>query len=519
MRKLALILLVGIIVVAYANIADNLGENKLRTKSQMTSSSGMWLEHPKMKETLIRPTPNTNSTVITEAVTALNMAKFDGDPNLALRNEKVANWYTYGNWGSPYYLTWVSPERATMFVPAEFGIAYPCTISKVKTQFYQHPSYPWPGSNYTFKIYADDGSTLLWQSENLIAQQYPNVCSTDVTPNVVITSGNFYVAVCPAEGQNGFPSTLADNVTEGRSFYGQPGNWTAWTSGEFFISAYVSFRQINWDMRTVSINAPAWTTPYQKFSISALFKNLGVNTVSPNVPVKMRITGPEGYLYQDLNERTRNTLAQNDTERVYFSPQWQAPNVLGTYTVKVWCELAGDENPINDTAITTIEVTNWLTYAEWDDLTWATWAGPERMVWIVPSEFGVLHPITIDTLKAAFMWITRPWKDSTFKFKIYAGDGMTLLYESDTIRVTPPVGVWEYTIVKHAVNPPVTINSGTFCVAIAPRVDSMPFSAGSETLPGRPKRSFYGSPGSEAWTLSSRIEYAISPFVSWQPRN
>ncbi|MCX8014625.1 MAG: hypothetical protein N2748_01270, partial [candidate division WOR-3 bacterium] len=46
-----------------------------------------------------------------------------------------------------------------------------------------------------------------------------------------------------------------------------------------------------------------------------------------------------------------------------------------------------------------------------------------------------------------------------------------------------------------------------------------PFSAGSETLPGRPKRSFYGSPGSEAWTLSSRIEYAISPFVSWQPRN
>ncbi|MCX8014498.1 MAG: hypothetical protein N2748_00620, partial [candidate division WOR-3 bacterium] len=162
MRKIALILLIGIIVLAYAeDKAYNLGENKLRTKPQMTTSGGMWLEHPKITEPQIKTTSNANSSIITEAAIAPNTAKFDGDPNLALRNEKVANWYTYGNWGSPYYLTWAGPERATLFVPAEFGIAYPCTISKVKTQFYQHPSYPWPGSNYTFKIYADDGSTLL----------------------------------------------------------------------------------------------------------------------------------------------------------------------------------------------------------------------------------------------------------------------------------------------------------------------------------------------------------------------
>ncbi len=423
-----------------------------------------------------------------------------------------SNWYTYGD-NAPYWFTWAGPERATQFIPIEFGISYPCTISKVRATFYEHPNYPWPDNQYVFKIYGDDGITLLWVSDTLQAVPYPTAssCSTNVNPPVVITSGNFYLAVRPRDA-SGHPSTLADGVSDGRSFSGSPGSWTPWTNGEFFFGAYISFTPVNWDMKTAFVDAPKTTAPYRTYPITAIVQNMGLNAVSAGLPVKMRITGPGGYVYEDLNEVTSVTLNQGDTTTIVFSPNWQAPYGLGTYTLKVWTELAGDQIPGNDTITKTIEVTNWLTYADWDNFAYYTWGGPERATYFTPPDFGVAYPVTIDTVKAAFVWGNRPWTDSTFKFKIYAGDGSTLLYESDTIRVIP-TSQWGEIIVTHPVVPPVTVGSGGYYVALAPRVDSMPSSCADNDPDGH---SFYGTPTAEGWTAWTYGELFIGSFVSWE---
>jgi len=280
------------------------------------------------------------------------------------------------------------------------------------------------------------------------------------------------------------------------------------------IAAIQLYFSSQYDMMTQSINMPSITTPFQRYLINATVMNLGSNTASAGVTVKMRIFGPDGAVYyEDLNQVTTTDLTVGQSEQITFIPQWQVPDTFGIYTIKIWTELPFDENPSNDTMTTTIQVTNWLSYADWNRFYWYTWGGPERTTWFVPSEFGVLHPITIDSLKAQFYLGDRPWTDSTFKFKIYAGDGTTVLYESDTIRVTP-VNATTPTLIVYALDSPITINSGNFYIAIAPRIDSMPSSCGDNLADGR---SFYGTAG--AWGNWTNGEYFIGAFVEWEAKN
>lgn len=154
---------------------------------------------------------------------------------------KDHSWITYANWANLVYLTWTYPERAIMFTPSDFNVSYPFQISRVKSEFYLHPSYPWDDSVFTFKIYGDDGSTVLYQSDTLRAPGTSTI-QHEVAPPVTITSGNFYVAVAPrTAGQYDYMSTAADDSTQNHSFYGSAGSWTPWTYGELFIAVYVFF--------------------------------------------------------------------------------------------------------------------------------------------------------------------------------------------------------------------------------------------------------------------------------------
>jgi hypothetical protein len=156
------------------------------------------------------------------------------------------NWIQYHVDANMHWLTWAAPERAVKFNPTDFGLQYPFGISRVKADFYLHSTYPWDDSSFTFKIYGDDGQTLLYQSDTLEA--IPGTPgpyrSCDLDSMLVISSGSFYVAVVPVS-VNGYPSSCADSSLVGdHSWWGSPGAWYLWTPGvglhgDFFISAAV----------------------------------------------------------------------------------------------------------------------------------------------------------------------------------------------------------------------------------------------------------------------------------------
>ncbi|MEO0074147.1 MAG: T9SS type A sorting domain-containing protein, partial [candidate division WOR-3 bacterium] len=191
-------------------------------------------------------------------------------------------------------------------------------------------------------------------------------------------------------------------------------------------------------------------------------------------------------------------------------PQWRTPNTLGTYTLKAWTELSTDEDRSNDTVRMTIEVTNWLFYADFNSPYWYTWATPEKGVFIVPNEFGVSYPIQVESLKAVFYRGSHVWRDSTFRFKIYGEDFRTLLYASPWIEAVPPPG-GGMVEVKHYLSTPVQITDGNFLITVDCYGDSGYPDLLADGVPQY--RSVFGD--SLQWYYWDYGELMIASFVNW----
>ncbi len=151
-------------------------------------------------------------------------------------NQVTVNWYKPGSAPNPEgwfsyvsnysHLTWSAPERAVVFEAPIFGLSYPLTLSKISHMFVQHSNYPWPNNQFTFKIYASDGLTLLYESPVLVAVSQQVIEHTLPTP--LVLDNYFYVAVRPVD-PSGHPSSLMRlvNYGQGYSFYGSADAWTA----------------------------------------------------------------------------------------------------------------------------------------------------------------------------------------------------------------------------------------------------------------------------------------------------
>jgi hypothetical protein len=132
-----------------------------------------------------------------------------------------------------------------------------------------------------------------------------------------------------------------------------------------------------------------------------------------------------------------------------------------------------------------------------------------------------LHIAKVKT--AFYRWQGKPCPDSSFRFKIYRGDGRTLLYQSPVLEAVsgmPGPGV------VHELSTPVLIDSGEFYVSVAPVDSSGPppnFTRGIGPESEAPSvissygkgaselRSYSGSPGH--WSPLSRGELVISVMV------
>jgi hypothetical protein len=260
--------------------------------------------------------------------------------------------------------------------------------------------------------------------------------------------------------------------------------------GEWLIRALVDYTPQTNNMGSLYFgNMPLETLPNISLQLRGTVRNFGSAAAPSGVPVKVRVDGPQGYVYTDYDQATTVTLNRGQNQIITFTPNWHVPDTMGIYTMKIWTEQSGDEYPGNDTITRTLSVGRWITYANWANQYWITWAGPERSVQFNPSNFGLTYPFQISRLKAQFyLHPSYPWSDSVFSFKIYGDDGTTLLYESDTIR--SPGSSTRQT----DVTPPAVIPSGTFYVAVASRnFSGYPSSLADDSVQNH---SFYGVAGS-----------------------
>jgi len=138
--------------------------------------------------------------------------------------------------------------------------------------------------------------------------------------------------------------------------------------------------------------------------------------------------------------------------------------------------------------------------------------GQEKAMFIHPPDFGITYPLQIESLRTRFYSSMGGFTDSAFVYKIYAGDGQTVLFESETLLAIRPPQQFRY-----ALREPVVIESGDFYIAVAGRSYNQPFGypfIATDDNPN-PQKSFYGLPGN--WTLSEYGEYFIFAFVTWNP--
>jgi hypothetical protein len=285
-------------------------------------------------------------------------------------------------------------------------------------------------------------------------------------------------------------------------------------NGDWLIRAVLDWTPQDTNASTVwfTRNMPKDTLPNINFPIRAMIKNMGNDTLPVGTPVRLSITGPSSYEYQDTVLTTAK-LAHRATAQVIFQPTWHIPDVPGEYNIKVWTEAVGEMWPADDTIAYDLICMNWIQYHVDANMRWLTWGAPQRAVRFNPADFGLTYPFGISRMKAAFYYHdTIPWPDTSFTFKVYGDDGQTLLYESETLEAIPgKPGPYKV----HELDSMLTISSGTFYVAVAP-VSSTghPSSCADSSLVG--DHSWWGSPGSwYLWTPGTGLhgDFFISAAV------
>lgn len=168
-------------------------------------------------------------------------------------------WLYYDNGVHNSYFCFYGPQRAVCLNPRDFGVTYPTRIDSLGVMFCTAMN-SFTDSVFTFIIYGNDGSSLLYRSESLIGKREPIWTSTSVRSPVRIDSGNFYVTVDSRtiSPPYAYPYITADNNNSPvHSFYGQPGNWQGWTYGEIYIRAFVTWPSSIVENRGQSNNEPS----------------------------------------------------------------------------------------------------------------------------------------------------------------------------------------------------------------------------------------------------------------------
>jgi hypothetical protein len=155
-------------------------------------------------------------------------------------------------------------------------------------------------------------------------------------------------------------------------------------------------------------------------------------------------------------------------------------------------------------AVAQPEDSAWVSYYNGVD-GWFEFQGPERAMLIEPGDFGLECPLQVESLKIWYYGGMGSFEDSVLTFKLYAGDGSTALFESDSI--TCPRSYWVY----YGLDEPVVIDSGSFYIAVTARTVNPYAHPYINIDDSDPTHSYYGSAG--AWTACTFGELCFHAFV------
>jgi len=133
----------------------------------------------------------------------------------APRETKDSTWYGYYG---PYALYWTMAGEKGVYVNAnDFGLEYPVRLHALDAFWYE------PGYTYSYKIYAKDGTSLLWEmpEPGTAADDFYNIYAFE-TP--LVMKDDFWVSAVPLEGTH--PALVStDVVSSDHSYYMSEGVW------------------------------------------------------------------------------------------------------------------------------------------------------------------------------------------------------------------------------------------------------------------------------------------------------
>lgn len=367
--------------------------------------------------------------------------------------------------------------------------------------------WPSPGSNRaSFKVFNDSGlngapGAELWSSGvvSIVRGQW-NFVSIGRT----IAGSGYYVFYVQADSFPlcpGLPIDAHNNAPSHRKWAYSPGGVFSEDvrRGDWLIRSVVDWspQDTNAAALYFASNMPADTVPGIDLGIRVMVKNLGASPLPAGTPVRLRIIGPQGYVYDDTAV-TASVLSRGQTAQMTFSPAWRIPATEGNYRIQSWTEAAGEQWPGDDTIAYDLSIARWCHYANFERLFWLSQAAAERATMFNPADFGLQYPVGVTRLRHQFYCDqSAPWPDSTFYFKVYAGDGQALLYQSAPIEAEPGM---PGPIVVHDLDPMLVLGSGQFYVSVAPvHPSGHPSSCASDSSKGH---SFSGSAGAwQQWEL------------------
>jgi hypothetical protein len=371
---------------------------------------------------------------------------------------------------------------------------------------YFYSGWPVPGDTWaSLRVYADDGAggspgtqlAAVDSAKIAIGQWNYIPLSTSVV------ASNFYIFYKQVGANPNCPGLAIDannNAPSHRKWaMDASGNFSEdATYGDWMIRAVLDWtpQDTNASAAWFATNMPKDTLQNINFAIRGAVKNMGSAPLPIGTTVRLGITGPNSYAYNDT-AATAAVLNHGATATINFSPAWHIPNQAGNYNIKVWTEAAGEKWHADDTMAYDLSCAKWVEYHVDANMHWLTWATPERAVKFHPADFSLPYPVGISRVRADFYWHSSyPWPDTSFLFDIYGDDGSTLLYQSETLEAIPgSPGAYR----TADIHPMLTIPSGDFYVAVEPVSSTGHPSSCADS--GLTDHSYYGSPG--AWALWS----------------
>jgi hypothetical protein len=354
-----------------------------------------------------------------------------GGEDVTLGEEWIKYWS-----GTGYWIWWGGPERVTLFDPNDFPNAvYPFWIKRVRSNFYELGSRPWGAcSLFTYKIYGDDGTTLLHESDTLVPTDRSGAIPTEWNmgaDSLQLTYGVFYLSVAPVSDSH--PSSYTDNAWQGHTWSGSPGAWSPFTYGELSGEAYVNWGSLAHDVSVMEIRRPgtaAWVDT--SYLVTVRVRNNG--SAAEDFDVECLI----GTEYAETT--LVSGLAGGGIFDVNFS-NWVPAIYDNAYTVTARTLLATDQNPNNDELTKT---TRTYEYGEiaYDDFEQDAW-------WVVNSPNG---PTDVFAQKLS-PYFGAPYYVT--KFKIYVNSSQPF----DNVRLCPDnIGVPNFSSPYQTISAPAASN-------------------------------------------------------------